>query len=62
MPLVGVAVLIEEPAGEVVDEFTDLSLFPAVLTLVEVEAVAALRQELPNGSGSSGDLLNIDGH
>ena len=39
-PLVGVAMFIEEPTGEVVDELTDLGLFPAVLTLVEVEAVA----------------------
>ena len=39
-----------------------MGLLPAVLALVEVKAVATLRQELTYGSGGPGDLLDIYGH
>jgi hypothetical protein len=53
--------LVAETVGQVLDEFADLRFLPVVLTLVEVEAVAAVRKELLDGLGRADYALDVHG-
>ncbi len=51
-------VVIEELAGEVVDQLADLPLLPGVFALIEVDGVLGLIEHLPDGPGTAVDGLD----